>query len=156
MCVSNRRMLRTLSTVFGLAVAAPSANRALAQGTVTVTLGATTVITAPGGSEIDAGATATVSAKATVSACSHDPCTVFLKVSGTATGPGTAPLQYCLTNCGVSTNWTAVPSSGNGALIGSVNGTAAVDVPFQLRYSLTWTGSTPGAYQVPISITLKN
>jgi hypothetical protein len=148
-------MLRTLSAAAALAVIAPIANRAIAQGTVTVTLGATTVIAAPGGTEIEAGATAVVSAKATVSACSHDPCTLTVKASG-VTSPGTAPLQFCTTNCAVAGNWSDVPTTGNGAPLGSVNGTAAVDVPFQLRFRLTWSGSTPGAYSFPIAVTLKN
>jgi hypothetical protein len=153
---ARNRMLRTLSAAAALVAIAPMGSRLLAQGTVTVTLGATTLITAPGGTEIEAGATATVSAKATVVSCSHDPCTVLLKTSGPATGPGSAALQYCITSCTLATSWSDVPTTGNGALLGSVNGTASVDVPFQLRYRLTWTGSTPGSYTVPIAVTLKN
>lgn len=156
MIAARLRLSRVLSAAACFAVVTPVANRVLAQGTVTVTLGATTTLTAPGGAEINAGATATLSAKATVESCSHNPCTVFLKVSGAASGPGTATLQYCTASCTVAGNWANVPTTGNGAQIGSVNGTAAVDVPFQLRYSLTWTGSTPGTYMVPITVTLKN
>jgi hypothetical protein len=144
-----------------LMLSTPFVPRAGAQGTVTVSLGTTTALTAPGGTEIESGATQSVTVIATVTNCSHFPCTVYLKTNQAAvTAPGSAvtALDYCLTNCGVAASWTAVPNAANeGQQIASLNTNSSVT--FQLRYRLGWAGSPfspPGSYSLPIFISLKN
>lgn len=146
-----------------LLVAMPLMNRLSAQGTVTVSLGATTTLTPPGGSEIESGSTQSVTVTATVTSCSHFPCTLYLKTNqatvtfGGSGSPVTA-LDYCLANCGVAANWSAVPNaSDEGQPIATLNTNTAVN--FQLRYRLGWSGtpfSPPGSYSLPIFVSLKN
>jgi len=157
--------VKRMMSVSALLMALPLLEAA-AQGRVTLSIGSTTALSTPGGSEIDNGATLITTVTATVTACSHFPCTVYLKTNQAAVSftPTTAAtvaataLEYCLTNCAAGGTWTAVPNtSGDGNLIGTFN--TNTSSTFSLRYKLGWTGtfaSPPGAYSLPIFATLKN
>jgi hypothetical protein len=153
------RVLLSTALMFSTPLVAMAS--AQGNGRITVSLGSTTSLTAPGGTEIESAATQSVTVTATLTDCSHFPCTIYLKTNQAAvTAPGSAitALDYCLTNCGVAANWTAVPNAANeGQQIASLS--TNTSVTFQLRYRLGWAGSPfspPGSYSLPIFISLKN
>ena len=160
-----RAPLRILAAS-ALLLTMPMFSTVSAQGRVTLSIGTTTALSTPGGSEIDNGATLITTVTATVSSCSHFPCTIYLKTNQaavsftpttTASSVATA-LEYCLINCASNGTWTAVPNAaGDGNLIGTFNSNTSST--FSLRYKLGWAGSPaspPGSYSLPIFVTLKN
>ena len=165
MRVANRLVLMRTLMSSALILSAPlmADLNAQANGRVTLSLGASTALTTPGGSELESSATQSLSVTATLINCSHFPCTLYLKTNQPAvtfagTGTPATALDYCLANCGVAGNWSAVPNTaGDGQLIATLN--TNTSVVFQLRYRLGWSGSPfspPGSYSLPIFVSLKN
>jgi len=159
---AHRRYLALLVST-ALMFTAPAVVSAQANGRVTLSIGSTTALTTPGGTEIESAATQSLTVTATVINCSHFPCTLYLKtnqaaVSFVGTGTPVTALDYCLLNCAVAASWAAVPNTaGDGQLIATL--AANGPVTFQLRYRLGWAGSPfspPGSYSLPIFVTLKN
>jgi hypothetical protein len=162
---ASRRTVQS-AMMIALVLSAPIARALEAQGHVDVSFSPSTAFTTPGGTEIEAGATQTITVTANVTTCSHFPCTVYLKTNQTTVtrpvGAATS-LEYCLLNCASAASWSAVPvhtvANDDGTLIGSVSSVPS-PVTFQLRYRLGWAGapffSPPGSYSLPIFLSLKN